>query len=95
MAKQIYYSEEAKAKLKAGVDKLANVVTVTLGPKGRNVALEESFGSPTITNDGVSIAKVIELEDKAENVGASIVKQVAEKAAAKEALINIGILEFN
>ena len=80
MAKQIYYSEEAKAKLKAGVDKLANVVTVTLGPKGRNVALEESFGSPTITNDGVSIAKVIELEDKAENVGASIVKQVAEKA---------------
>ena len=80
MAKQIYYSEEAKAKLKAGVDKLANVVTVTLGPKGRNVVLEESFGSPTITNDGVSIAKVIDLEDKAENVGASIVKQVAEKA---------------
>ncbi len=80
MAKQIYYSEEARKKLKAGVDKLADAVTVTLGPKGRNVVLEESFGSPTITNDGVSIAKVIELEDNAENIGASIVKQVAEKA---------------
>lgn len=80
MSKQIYYSEEARAKLKAGVDKLADAVTITLGPKGRNVVLEESFGSPTITNDGVSIAKVIELEDKAENIGASIVKQVAEKA---------------
>lgn len=80
MAKQIYYSEEARAKLKAGVDKLANAVTVTLGPKGRNVVLSESFGSPTITNDGVSIAKVIELEDKAENIGASIVKQVSERA---------------
>lgn len=80
MAKQIYYSEEARKKLKDGVDKLANAVTVTLGPKGRNVVLEESYGSPTITNDGVSIAKMIELEDKAENIGASIVKQVAEKA---------------
>lgn len=66
--------------MKAGVDKLADAVTITLGPKGRNVVLEESFGSPTITNDGVSIAKVIELEDKAENIGAAIVKQVAEKA---------------
>lgn len=80
MAKQIFYGEDARKKLKAGVDKLADAVTVTLGPKGRNVVLEESFGSPTITNDGVSIAKVIELEDKAENIGASIVKQVAEKA---------------
>ncbi|MFA5228247.1 MAG: chaperonin GroEL [Candidatus Paceibacterota bacterium] len=79
MSKQIYYSEEARAKLKAGVDKLADAVTITLGPKGRNVVLEE-FGSPTITNDGVSIAKMIELEDKAENIGASIVKQVSEKA---------------
>jgi len=80
MAKQIYYSEEARKKLKAGVDKLADAVTITLGPKGRNVVLGESFGSPTITNDGVSIAKSIELEDKAENIGAEIVKQVAEKA---------------
>ncbi|MFA5009187.1 MAG: chaperonin GroEL [Candidatus Paceibacterota bacterium] len=80
MAKQIFYSEEARAKLKDGVDKLANAVTVTLGPKGRNVVLGESFGSPTITNDGVSIAKEIDLEDKIENIGAQIVKQVAEKA---------------
>jgi chaperonin GroEL len=80
MAKQIFYSEEARGKLKDGVDKLANAVTVTLGPKGRNVVLGESFGSPTITNDGVSIAKEIDLEDKIENIGAQIVKQVAEKA---------------
>ena len=80
MAKQIFYGEEARAKLKAGVDKLANAVIITLGPKGRNVVLGEKFGSPTITNDGVTIAKEIELEDKAENIGAEIVKQVAEKA---------------
>ncbi len=80
MAKQIFYGEEARSKLKAGVDKLANAVTVTLGPKGRNVVLGEKFGSPTITNDGVTIAKEIELEDKAENIGAEIVKQVAERA---------------
>ncbi|MFA5714616.1 MAG: chaperonin GroEL [Candidatus Paceibacterota bacterium] len=80
MAKQILYGEDARKKLKAGVDKLADAVTVTLGPKGRNVVLSESFGSPTITNDGVTIAKQIELEDKAENIGAEIVKQVAEKA---------------
>ncbi|GMX58959.1 MAG: chaperonin GroEL [Candidatus Microsyncoccus archaeolyticus] len=80
MAKQMFYGEEARAKLKAGADKLANAVTITLGPKGRNVVLGEKFGSPTITNDGVSIAKEIELEDKAENIGAEIVKQVAEKA---------------
>jgi chaperonin GroEL len=80
MAKQIIYGEDARKKLKAGVDKLADAVTVTLGPKGRNVVLSESFGSPTITNDGVTIAKQIELEDKAENIGAEIVKQVAEKA---------------
>lgn len=80
MAKQMFYGEEARAKLKAGADKLANAVTITLGPKGRNVVLGEKFGSPTITNDGVSIAKEIELEDKAENIGAEIVKQVAERA---------------
>ena len=79
MAKQIYYSEEARKKLKEGVDKLANAVKVTLGPKGRNVVLDKGFGSPTITNDGVTIAKEIELEDKTENLGAEIVKEVAEK----------------
>ncbi len=79
MAKQILYSEDARKRLKAGVDKVANVVKVTLGPKGRNVVLEEGFGSPTITNDGVTIAKKIEVEDKIENVGAEIVKEVASK----------------
>jgi len=80
MAKDIFYGEEARSKLKAGVDKLASAVTVTLGPKGRNVVLGENYGSPTITNDGVSIAKEIDLADKAENIGANIIKQVAEKA---------------
>jgi len=80
MAKQIEYSEEARKKLKQGVDKLANAVKVTLGPKGRNVVLESGFGPPTITNDGVTIAKEIELEDKAENLGAEIIKEVAQKA---------------
>ncbi|OHA65991.1 MAG: chaperonin GroL [Candidatus Wildermuthbacteria bacterium RIFCSPHIGHO2_01_FULL_49_22b] len=80
MAKQILYSEDARKKLKAGVDKVANVVKVTLGPKGRNVVLEEGFGTPTITNDGVTIAKKIELEDKFENVGAEVIKEVASRA---------------
>lgn len=79
MAKQISYQETARRKLKIGADKLANVVKVTLGPKGRNVVLDKGFGAPTITNDGVSIAKEIELEDKIENLGAEIIKEVAEK----------------
>ena len=79
MAKQIKYGEEARKKLKSGADQLANTVKVTLGPKGRNVVLDKGFGSPTITNDGVTIAKEIELEDKIENLGAEIVKEVAEK----------------
>jgi chaperonin GroEL len=79
MAKQIKYSEIARKKLKAGVDKLANAVKVTLGPRGRNVVLDKGFGAPTITNDGVTIAKEIELEDKIENLGAEIVKEVASK----------------
>lgn len=79
MAKQILYSEEARRKLKAGVDKLANAVKVTLGPKGRNVVLDEGFGSPTIVNDGAAIAKKIELEDKLENLGCEIVKEVSSK----------------
>jgi len=83
MPKQIKYSEDARKKLKIGVDKLANAVTVTLGPKGRNVVLDKGFGAPTITNDGVTIAKEIELEDKIENLGAEILKEVAEKTNEK------------
>lgn len=79
MAKDILSSEDARKKLKAGVDKLADTVKVTLGPKGRNVVLDKKYGSPTITNDGVTIAKEIELEDAFENMGAQIVKEVASK----------------
>jgi chaperonin GroEL len=79
MAKQIKYQEEARKKLKIGVDKLAEAVKVTLGPKGRNVILDKGFGAPTITNDGVTIAKEIELKDKVENMGAEIIKEVASK----------------
>ena len=79
MAKQIEYKEEARKKLKIGADKLTNAVKITIGPKGRNVVLDKGYGSPTITNDGVSIAKEIELKDRIENLGAEIVKEVAEK----------------
>ncbi len=79
MAKQIAYNDDARQKLKDGVDKLANAVKVTLGPKGRDVVLDKGFGSPTITKDGVSVAKEIELEDKFENIGAELVKEVASK----------------
>ncbi len=79
MSKQILFDEQARLKLKAGVDKLANAVKVTLGPKGRNVVLDKGYGSPTITNDGVTIAKEIDLEDKFENLGAELVKEVATK----------------
>ena len=79
MAKQIAYSENARKSIKAGIDKVADAVKVTLGPKGRNVILGKSYGGPTITNDGVSIAKEIELKDKFENLGAELIKQVAEK----------------
>lgn len=77
--KQILFEEKARRKLKAGIDKLANAVSITLGPKGSNVALDRGFGSPLITNDGVTIAKEIELEDKIENLGAEILKEAAEK----------------
>jgi len=80
MAKDIRYKEDARKLLKQGIDKVANAVKVTLGPKGRNVVLDNGFGVPTITNDGVSIAKEIELEDRIENLGAEIVKEVATKA---------------
>jgi chaperonin GroL len=79
MAKELKYGAEARAALEAGVDKLANTVRVTLGPKGRNVVLDKSYGAPLITNDGVTIAKEIELEDSFENMGAQLVKEVATK----------------
>ena len=79
MAKQIKYSEDVRKALKQGLDKVANAVKVTLGPKGRNVVLGSGYGSPTITNDGVTIAKEIELEDTIENIGAEIIKEVASK----------------
>lgn len=81
MAKDIYFDVEAREKLKAGVDALANAVKVTLGPKGRNVVIGKQFGSPHVTKDGVSVAKEIELEDVAENIGAQMVKEVASKTA--------------
>ena len=79
MAKDIKFSEEARSLMLQGVDKLANAVKVTLGPKGRNVVLEKKFGSPLITNDGVTIAKEIELENPYENMGAKLVAEVASK----------------
>ena len=81
MAKIITYDLEARNGLKAGVDKLANAVKVTLGPKGRNVVIEKKFGSPTITKDGVTVAKEIELDDKLENIGAQMVREVASKTS--------------
>ena len=79
MSKQIKFGEDARKSLLEGVNKLADTVKVTLGPKGRNVVLDKSFGSPLITNDGVTIAKEIELEDKFENMGARLVKEVSTK----------------
>src|SRR3978361_2328551 len=79
MSKQIAYAENARRSLEAGMKKLADAVRVTLGPKGRNVVLEKKWGAPTITNDGVSIAKEIELDDPYEKIGAELVKEVAKK----------------
>ena len=79
MAKIISYDEEARQGMLEGLDKLANTVKVTLGPKGRNVVLDKTYGAPTITNDGVSIAKEIDLEDPYERIGAELVKEVAKK----------------
>ena len=79
MAKDLYYGEDARRKLQRGVDKLANTVKITLGPKGRNVLLERKYGAPLITNDGVTIAREIELEDPVENMGAALVREVATK----------------
>lgn len=79
MAKQIAYNEDARKKMKVGIDKVADAVKVTLGPKGRNVILDRGYGAPVITNDGVSIAREIELKDKFENLGVQLIKQVADK----------------
>src|SRR5499427_3058066 len=78
-AKQLEYSEDARRALKRGIDALADAVKITLGPKGRNVVLDKKFGPPTITNDGVTIAKEIELEDPFENMGAQLLKEAATK----------------
>ena len=79
MAKQIAYGEEARKALCAGIDTLANTVKITLGPKGRNVVLGKKFGAPVITNDGVTVAKEVELENPVENMGAQLVREVAVK----------------
>ncbi|MBQ1409811.1 MAG: chaperonin GroEL, partial [Oscillospiraceae bacterium] len=79
MAKQIIYGEEARKKIQAGLDQLANTVKVTLGPKGRNVVLGKKYGAPLVTNDGVTIAKDVELEDAFENMGAQLIREVATK----------------
>src|SRR5213080_1840588 len=87
MAKQLAYDADARSALKRGVDKVADAVRITIGPKGRNVVLDKKFGSPTITNDGVTIAKEIELEDAFENMGAQLVKEVVK--AIKEQSVQI------
>src|SRR3990167_53476 len=79
MAKQILFEENARKKLKMGIDKITNAIQVTLGPKARHVVLDKGFGAPEICDDGVTIAKEIELKDRAENLGAEIIKEVAEK----------------
>src|ERR671921_386580 len=80
-AKIVRFNEEARTRVLHGVNLLANAVTVTLGPKGRNVVIEKSWGSPTVTKDGVTVAKEIQLEDKFENMGAQMVKEVASKTS--------------
>src|SRR6476646_4849708 len=80
-SKLIQFDTEARSALKRGVDKLANAVKVTLGPKGRNVAIDTKFGAPTVTKDGVTVAKDVELEDPIENMGAQMVKEVASKTS--------------
>ena len=79
MAKQLIYGEDARKALQRGIDQLADTVKVTIGPKGRNVVLDKKYGGPLITNDGVTIAKEIELDDAFENMGAQLVKEVATK----------------
>src|ERR671936_1076211 len=80
-AKELLFNTDARGKLKQGIDALAEAVKVTLGPKGRNVVIDKKFGSPTVTKDGVSVAKEVELSDPIENMGAQLVKEVASKTA--------------
>ena len=80
-AKQVLFGDSARAKMVRGINVLADAVKVTLGPKGRNVVLERAFGGPTVTKDGVSVAKEIELKDKFENMGAAMVREVASKTS--------------
>src|SRR5438874_9868117 len=80
-AKQLHFGEKARADILSGINKLANAVKVTLGPRGRNVVLDKKFGSPTSTKDGVTVAKEIELEDPFENMGAQLVNEVASKTS--------------
>ena len=89
-AKMIAFDEDARRGLERGMNQLADVVKVTLGPKGRNVVLEKKWGAPTITNDGVSIAKEIELEDPWEKIGAELVKEVAKKTVVVPSPAKIG-----
>src|SRR3990172_4827987 len=81
MAKQIAFSEDARASILKGVNQLSNAVKATLGPKGRNAVIEKKFGAPTITKDGVTVAKEVELKDPYENMGAQLVKEVASKTS--------------
>ena len=81
MAKQLLFDEDARHALKRGIDALADAVKITLGPKGRNVVLDKKFGSPTITKDGVTVAKEIDLKDPLENMGAQMVREVASKTS--------------
>src|SRR3990172_3204597 len=81
MAKQLLYTDDARKKLLTGADKLAHAVGVTLGPTGRNVIIDKSFGGPTVTKDGVTVSKEIELEDRFENLGAKLVNEVASKTS--------------
>ena len=87
MAKEIKHGVDARVALENGVNKLADTVSVTLGPKGRNVVLDKQFGTPLITNDGVTIAKEIELEDAFENMGAQLVKEVATKTKDRKSVV--------
>ena len=91
MAKEIQYDVEARGALKNGVDKLANAVKVTLGPKGRNVVIEKKFGAPTVTKDGVTVANSVNLKDPVESIGATLIKEAARK---RKLLINFLILRL-
>ena len=89
MAKQIIFTEDARRSLKKGIDTLADAVKVTLGPKGRNVSLDKKYGAPTVTHDGVTVAKEISLEDPSENMGAQLLKEAATKTAVNLSRVQV------